>query len=144
MALQYARMNKPLPHASPALESFHSDLDWYLGHVRSLAMGPEDCCIDQGNYLVAGELFYFLLQSTQLADDPLGLMTAQQKLAVERLRYSISQVPPQARRGAPTADASLADMRHPAWELPRRLAQELLLALAPLAPARDTADPSLG
>lgn len=120
-----------------SLESFYSDFDWYVGHARSLAMSPEDCCTDQGNYLVAAELFYFLLKPTQLIDDPLGKVTAEQKLAVERLRDSIRLVPLEARSGGPTAAASLADMRQPSWELPRRLANELLAVLAPLAIARD-------
>lgn len=137
-------MNGSQSSASNAMESFQSDLDWYLDHARSLAMGPEDCCADQGNYLVAGELFYFLLQPTQLIDDPLGLMNFQQKLAVERLRHSVSLVPMEARSGAPTVTASLADMRHPAWEEPRRHAQELLLVLASLVPARYATEPSKG
>ncbi|WP_034695415.1 hypothetical protein [Acidovorax sp. NO-1] len=120
-----------------ALDSFYSDFDWYVGHARSLAMSPEDCCADQGNFLVAGELFYFLLQPTQLVDDPLGLMTTTQKLAVEILRDSVELVPPEARSGGSTAAESLADMQHPSWTLPRRLAQELLTVLAPLAAARD-------
>jgi hypothetical protein len=119
------------------LESFYSDFDWYIGHVRSLAMSPEDCCADQGNYLVAGELFYFLLQPTQLIDDPLRRVTAEQKLAIEALRDSMRLVPLEARSGSPTAAASLADMRHPSWELPRRRANELLAVLAPLVAARD-------
>lgn len=132
-------MTTPPPHAPTALESFQSDLDWYLGHARSLAMGAEDCCADQGHYRVAGELFYFLLQPTQLVDDPLGLMTAQQKEAVAQLRASVRLVPLEARSGGPTANASLTDMRHPSWEQPRRLAQALLPVLAPLAAARDAA-----
>jgi len=130
-------MTTLLPEESTALESFYSDLDWYVGHVRSLAMSPEDCCTDQGNYLIAGELFYFLLKPTQLIDDPLRQVTTEQKLAVERLRDSIRLVPVEARSGGPTAAASLTDMRQPSWELPRRLANELLAVLAPLAKARD-------
>lgn len=123
-----------------ALDSFYSDFDWYVGHARSLAMSPEDCCADQGNFLVAGELFYFLRQATQLVDDPLRLMTTRQKLAVEMLRASVELVPPEARSGGPTAAESLANMQHPSWKLPRRLAQELVTALAPLAAARDASD----
>lgn len=122
---------------STSLESFYSDFDWYVGHVRSLAKSPEGCCTDQGNYLVAGELFYFLLNPTLLIDDPLEQVTAEQKLAVERLRDSIRLVPLKARSGGPTAAASLADMRQPSWEVPRRLANELLAVLASLAAARD-------
>lgn len=125
------------PEVPTALESFYSDFDWYVGHARSLAMSPDDCCADQGNYLVAGELFYFLLQPTQLVDDPLGQVTTGQKLAVERLRDSVRLVPKEARSGGPTAAGSLADMRQPSWELPRQLANELLTVLAPLAAARD-------
>jgi hypothetical protein len=108
-----------------------------VGHARSLAMSPEDCCKDQGNYLVAAELFYFLLKPTRLIDDPLRQVTTEQKFAVERLRDSIRLVPLEARSGGPTAAASLADMRQLSWELPRQLANELLAVLAPLAAARD-------
>lgn len=87
--------------------------------------------------MVAGELFYFLLNPTLLIDDPLEQVTAEQKLAVERLRDSIRLVPLKARSGGPTAAASLADMRQPSWEVPRRLANELLAVLASLAAARD-------
>ena len=125
------------PEESTTLESFYSDFDWYVGHARSLAMSPEDCCTDQENYLVAGELFYFLLMPTQLFDDPPGIVTREQKLAVERLQDSIRLVPLEARSGGPSAAASLADMRQPSWELPRRLANELLAVLDPLATARD-------
>ena len=125
------------PQELDALESFYIDFDWYVGHVRSLAMSPEDCCADQGGYLVAGELVYFLLEPTQLLDDPLGMVSSQQKFAVQKLRDSISLVPPDARSGGTAAAASLADMRHPSWELPRRLANELLAVLAPLEVARD-------
>lgn len=131
-------MTTSLPEEPTALESFYMDFDWYVGHARSLAMSPEECCTDQGNYLVAAELFHFLLQPTQLIDDPLGLMTSEQKLAVERFRDSLRLVPQEARSGGPTAAASLADMRQPSWELPRRLANELLAVLEPLATARHT------
>jgi hypothetical protein len=87
--------------------------------------------------LVAGELCYFLLQPTQLVDDPLGQMTTEQKLAVERLRGSVRLVPQEAMAGAPALAASLADMQHPSWVPPRRFANELLAVLAPLAIARD-------
>ena len=130
-------MTTSSPEESTTLESFYSDFDWYVGHVRSLAKSPEDCCADQENYLVAGELFYFLLSPTRLIDDPLGQVTAEQKLVVERLRDSIRLVPLKARSGGPTAAASLADMRQSSWDVPRRLANELLAVLAPLATARD-------
>lgn len=120
-----------------ALELFCVDFDWYVGHVRSLAMSPEKCCADQGNYLVSGELFYFLLQPTQLIDDPLGQVTKEQKSAVERLREIVRLVPIEARSGGPTASESLVDMQQPSWDSPRRLANELLIVLAPLAVARD-------
>jgi hypothetical protein len=130
-------LTTPSSDKPSGIEVFRSDLDWYVGHARSLAMSPEDCCTDQGHYLVAGELFYLLLQPTSLLDDPLGQLDSEQKAALERLRHSVRQVPVEARSGGATAAESLANMRHQAWELPRRLADEFVAAFAPLMATRD-------
>lgn len=120
------------------IKRFDTEVSWYIGHVRSLAMTPEECCADQGNYLVAGELFYFLLQPTSLLTDPAMPLSAEQKGAIEVLRQSVRSVPPEARSGGPTAAASLKDMRHPSWDAPRQRAAKVLTVLAPLLEARAT------
>ncbi|HCX82465.1 MAG: hypothetical protein A3E00_02775 [Curvibacter sp. RIFCSPHIGHO2_12_FULL_63_18] len=132
-------MKRQTSETSDAAESFAADMDWFMGHVRSLSMKPEDCCTDQGNYLVAAELFYFLLEPTQLVDDPLSLLSQEQKSAVQRLRDGVRLVPPEARSGGTTAAASLTDMRHPSWVIPRKLANALLDAFLPLWPVSSTA-----
>lgn len=101
---------------------------WFIGHVRSLAMNAEECCMDQGGYLVASELFHFLQEPLPALDEL--AMSGGQRGALERLRACVAMVPPDARNGDTSAAASLADMSHPAWEAPRRAARALLLALA--------------
>lgn len=124
------------PPSQDVIQRFDSEVSWYIGHVRSLAMTPEECCADQGNYLVAGELFYFLLQPTSLLTDPSMPLSAEQKTAIEVLRQSVRSVPLEARSGGPNAAASLKDMQHPSWELPRQSAANVLAVLAPLLEAR--------
>lgn len=90
-------------------------------------MNPKDCCEDQGSYLVAAELFYFLQEPSPAQNDL--AMSGDQSAAFERLRACVSKVPLGARSGDTSAAASLADMSHPAWEAPRRAARDLLLSL---------------
>jgi hypothetical protein len=124
------------PLSQDLLQRFDTEVSWYIGHVRSLAMTPEECCADQGNYLVAGELFYFLLQPTSLLTDPSMPLSGEQKSAIEMLRQSVRLVPLEARSGGPNAAASLKDMQHPSWEGPRQSAAKVLTVMAPLLNAR--------
>jgi len=133
-------MKRQTSETSDAAESFNADMDWFMGHVRSLSMTPEDCCADQGNYLVAAELYYFLLGPTQLMDDPLSILSAEQMSAVQRLREAVRLVPPEARSGGTTAAASLTDMSHPSWVIPRQLANALLDVFLPLWPVSNLAN----
>jgi hypothetical protein len=125
--------NAPMTAQEPTSNDwFDSDLNWFMGHVASLAMSPEDCCADQGNYFVAGELHYFLLQPLSLLDDGRGLLSADQVQVIQRLRASVEAVPKEARSGAPSAAGSLSDMRHSSWEAPRQIARQVLDAVGPL------------
>jgi len=124
------------PLSQDVIQRFDTEVSWYIGHVRSLAMTAEECCADQGNYLVAGELFHFLLQPTSLLTDPSMPLSAEQKIAIEVLRQSVRSVPLEARSGGPNAAASLKDMQHPSWEVPRQSATNVLTVLAPLLEAR--------
>jgi len=126
------------PPSQDVIERFDTEVSWYIGHVRSLAMTPEECCADQDNYLVAGELFYFLLQPTSLLTDPFMPLSAEQRNAIEMLRQSVQSVPLEARSGGPSAAASIKDMKHQSWEVPRQSAANVLTVLAPLLEARST------
>ncbi|WP_157900017.1 hypothetical protein [Rhodoferax koreensis] len=108
---------------------FHSSESaaWFIGHVRSLAMSPKECCEDQGSYLVATELFHFLQEPLPVLDEL--AMSDDQRDALKRLRACVGRVPPEARNSDTSAAASLADMSHAAWDAPRRAARDLLLAL---------------
>ncbi|MDP3832973.1 MAG: hypothetical protein Q8Q82_03350 [Hydrogenophaga sp.] len=111
---------------------FNSDLNWFMGHVQSLAMSPEECCAEQGNYLVAGELFYFLLQPTSLLESSRSLLSSAQIRAIEMLRDSVRLVPAEARSGPPSAAGSLTDMQHPSWQIPRSRAAKVMEIVGPL------------
>ena len=126
---------------SPENDWFDSDLHWFMEHVQSLAMTPEECCIDQGNYFVAGELHYFLCQPLSLLEETRSLLSVEQMHSIERLRASVKAVPVEARSGPPTAAGSLKDMQHAAWQTPRRLAIEVMEGLGPFWRERTRTSP---
>lgn len=126
------------PDSTPdAVELFFLNLDWFIGHIRSLAMTAEDCCEDHGNFNVAYELHYFLTDHNALLDDPLNLMTPEQKSLLGLLRRVMVGVPARARQSTTVAAESLANMRMPEWQEPRQQARQLLAAFEPILAARD-------
>jgi len=111
---------------------FDADLNWFMGHVESLALPPDECCESQGNYFVAGELHYFLRQPLPFLEESRSLLSSEQIRSIEQLRASVEAVPVEARSGSPTATGSLKDMQHPAWREPRALAAEVMRTVGPL------------
>jgi hypothetical protein len=117
-------------------EAFYSSYGWFIGHVESLALEPEACCESQGHYNVAHELWYFI-RSEELPSNPPGLLSAEQREAVEHLCSSVAAIPEEARRWTTIRSESLENMRHTAWEPVRVEAQSLLALLAPVSKARE-------
>jgi hypothetical protein len=110
--------------------------DWFIGHVQSLAMSPEDCCEDQGNYNVAHELWLFIPRGKILLNPPHGI-TEEQRLAVQELIYMVEEIPEEARRWTVIAQESVENMRHKAWRNARIQANIVLRELAPIAISRE-------
>ncbi len=120
-----------------AEELFYIDYDWFIGHVQSLAISPEDCSEDQGNHNVAHELWYFIPRSDQMILDPIHVMTEDQLSAVRTLVHMVEAIPKDARRWTMIAQESVENMRHEAWENARAQANKVLRDLAPISLLRE-------
>jgi hypothetical protein len=118
-------------------ESFYLEYDWFMGHVQSLAMSPEDCSEDQGNYNVAHELWYFIPQAKQMMLDPIQVMTEEQRAAVQTLVLIVEAIPEDARRWTTIAQESVENMRHETWKNARVQANKVLHDLAPISILRE-------
>ncbi len=120
-----------------AQEAFYAEYDWFIGHVKSLAMSPEACSEDQGNYNVAHELWYFISRADQMIHDPIKVMSEEQQAAVEVLIRTVEAIPEEARGWTTAAQESVENMRHGAWAAARVQAQKLLVTLTSIAKLRD-------
>ena len=118
-------------------EAFYLEYDWFIGHVKSLAMNPEDCSNDQGNFNVAHELWYFLTRAEQMIQDPIKVLTKEQRFAVVELVRIVEAVPESARGWTTVAQMSIENMRHEAWNNARSQAKKVLQVLSPIAALRD-------
>ena len=120
-----------------AEELFYLEYDWFIGHVQSLAMSPEDCSEDQGNYNAAYELWYFIPRVEQMISDPLQVMTEEQRTTMQMLVHIVEAIPKDARRLTTIAQESVDNMRHEAWVNARVQANKVLRNLAPISILRD-------
>ncbi|MBI3712053.1 MAG: hypothetical protein HY253_03700 [Burkholderiales bacterium] len=118
-------------------ESFYLEYDWLIGHVRSLAMSPEDCSEDQGNFNVAHELWYFISQAEHMILDPIQIMTEEQRASVQTLIHIVEAIPEDARRWTTIGQESVENMRHEAWNNARVQAKKVLRDLAPISILRE-------
>jgi hypothetical protein len=118
-------------------ELFYLNFDWFIGHVRSLALNAEECCLSQGDFNVAYELFYFLSEYTQLVDDPLTILMQYQKDEVSSFIQGVKRIPENARGWTTIKAESIENMRCSAWDDVRQHAEKLLEVLAPIEALRD-------
>lgn len=118
-------------------ELFYLEYDWFIGHVRSLAMSPEDCSEDQGNYNVAHELWYFIPKVRLMISDPIQVMTEDQRKAIQARVQNVEAIPADARRWTTVAQESVENMRHIAWTDARVQANIVLRELAFISILRD-------
>lgn len=126
-----------MPDSISNEEKFYMDFDWFIGHVKSLAMNPEECCEDQGNFNVAHELWYFIPRGKELVSNPIHVMTEQQIIAVQKLLSMVEVIPEEARRWTKITHESVENMRNEVWSNARAQANIVLLELAPIAILRE-------
>ena len=101
-------MNRHSAKETPSEEVlFYSDFEWFIGHVKSLAMDAEACCADQGQFNVAHELFFFLSNPGRLIDDSHDILTAAQRVEIQSLVNLVAAIPEEARRWTTAASESL-------------------------------------
>lgn len=127
-------MNRDSAKETPSEEElFYSDFEWFISHVKSLAMDARACCDDQSQFNVAHELFFFLSNPGRLIDDSHDILTAAQRTQIQSLVNLVAAIPEEARRWTTVASESLENMRHAAWDDAREQAKTAMDALAPIS-----------
>lgn len=109
--------------------SYEMSLDVFLQALAVLAEPPEQACKTYGFYNVAWELKEDLLSAEYLLGSQYAYFSPEQREQISALLHDLHQLPDAATSFTRTAQESVENMLHDAWESPREKAIRLLLTL---------------
>lgn len=113
-------------------EAFETSYHTFIRCLEALASSPEAACKQYGHYNVAWEIKEDVSAGVFLKNNSAHRLSEQHVTEIKRLAEILNSLPASAIPFSNIVEESLKNMRHPAWELPRRMASQLLESLRPV------------
>jgi hypothetical protein len=122
--------------ASPAFcdetDSWENAYFHFVECLRAVASAPAEAAEAYGHFNVAGELWLEVREGPSLSGSQKHRLSPQHIRLIEDLATAVESLPDDACHYTENRHESLQQLEHSAWQTPRSLAAQLLVALEPV------------
>lgn len=119
-------------------EYFENSYRVFILALGALASTAEEACRQYGNYNVAWEIRDDVAAGLYLGQNPAHRLSAQHVAEIQKLADILDSLPASVVKFTNIIEESLENMHHPAWELARRMAAQLLESLHPVTETNES------